>query len=288
MLKIAIFPNFQKKNAVYCAKAVCEILKDEAELYIDRQFEPEFHDKKWVNFGDFYELVRQMDIIMAIGGDGTILRCAGYMTGCKAELLGINTGTLGFMASLEINQLFILENLKEHKYTVKERMMLEIQIADNKGNEIYTSTALNDVTISRTYSKIFDFDIFADKFKLGSYRADGVVFSTPTGSTAYALSAGGPVIEPDLECIEMNLICPHSLFTRPMLFSKDRILKVKYTSENTDDIYISIDGNEPIMLKENELVTVKQSGYRIKLIDMHENTFFNSLNKKLVNSIKNK
>lgn len=285
MLKIAVFPNFQKKNAVYCAKAVCEILKDEAELYIDRKFESEFHDKKWVNFGDFYDIVKNMDIIMAIGGDGTILRCARYIKGCKAELLGINTGTLGFMASLEINQLFSLKNLAEHKYTVRKRMMLDICICDSDDNKISCREALNDVTVSRMYSKIFDFDIYADTFRFGGYRADGVVFSTPTGSTAYALSAGGPVIEPDLECIEMNLICPHSLFTRPMIFSKDRVIKTVPVTESSD-IYISVDGNEPVVLKKNQYIMIKKSQYSINLIDMHDNTFFNSLNKKLVNSIK--
>jgi NAD+ kinase len=247
----------------------------------------QFSDKKWVNFGDFYELVRDMDIIMAVGGDGTILRCAGYMTGCRAELLGINTGTLGFMASLETNQLKSLKNLKDRKYTVTERMMLDIKVIDKNGSEIYSASALNDVSISRTYSKIFDFDIFADEFKIGSYRADGVIFSTPTGSTAYALSAGGPVIEPDLECIEMNLICPHSLFIRPMLFSDSRVVRVECDSRNMKDVYISVDGNEPFFLSENQYVLVKKSDYRIKLIDMNENTFFSSLNKKLINSIKN-
>lgn len=287
MLKTAVFPNFQKKNAIYYAREICDILKDEAELYIDRQFENQFSDKHWVNFGDFYKLVRDMDIIMAIGGDGTILRCAGYMTGCRAELLGINTGTLGFMASLETNQLESLLNLKDRKYTVTERMMLDIKVMDKNGEEVYSASALNDVSVSRTYSKIFDFDIFADEFKIGSYRADGVIFSTPTGSTAYALSAGGPVIEPDLECIEMNLICPHSLFIRPMLFSDSRIIRFECKSENMKDVYISVDGNEPFFLNENHYVLLRKSDYRIKLIDMNENTFFNSLNKKLINSIKN-
>lgn len=285
MLKIAVFPNFQKKNAVSCAKTVCDILKGNAELYIDRSYKSEFKDKDWVNFGHFSELAEHMDIIMAIGGDGTILRCARYIKGYNAMLLGINTGTLGFMASLEMNQLCDLKKLVNSEYIVRERMMLDVQTVDENNNVIYSSSALNDVIISKPFSKIFDFDVLADSYKIGRYRADGVVFSTPTGSTAYALSAGGPVIEPDLECIEMNLICPHSLFARPVVFSKNRVLKVMHETD-AEDIYISVDGNEPVMLKKNENVVIKESEYRIKLIDMHDNTFFSSLNTKLVKSIK--
>lgn len=287
MLKAAVFPNFQKKNAVYYAREICDILKDDVQLYIDSEFENQFSDKPWVNIGNFRNLVKDMDIIVAVGGDGTILRCAGYMIGCKAQLLGINTGTLGFMASLETNQLMSLKNLKDRNYIVTERMMLDVKVVDRQNNEIYSASALNDILVSRTYSKIFDFDVFADSFKMGSYRADGVVFSTPTGSTAYALSAGGPVIEPDLECIEMNLICPHSLFIRPMLFSDSRIIKVECGCENAGNIYISVDGNEPFFLNENQYICIRKSDYAIKLIDMNENTFFSSLNKKLINSIKN-
>ncbi len=284
MLKIAVFPNLQKKDAVYCTKAVCEILKDDSEIYIDKKFEKEFKDKTWIQFCDFKKIASDMDIVITIGGDGTILRCARYIKGCKAHMLGINTGTLGFMASVETNQLFRLKDLISGNYSIKERMMLEVSVKDESDNEVFSATALNDITIGRAYSKIFDFDIYADSYMIGSYRADGVIFSTPTGSTAYALSAGGPVIEPELECIEMNLICPHSLSARTVIFSVNRILKLKY--DFTDNIYISVDGNEPFMLKDNQTVTIKTSEYRMKLIDMNENTFFDSLDKKIVNSAK--
>ncbi len=286
MLKIAVFPNLQKKDAVYCTKAVCEILKDDVEIYIDKSFENEFKDKSWVKFSNFREIACDMDIVIAIGGDGTILRCARYIKGCKAEMLGINTGTLGFMASVETNQLFRLKDILKRNYSIKERMMLEVSVKNENGETVFSSTALNDIIVGRTFSKIFGFDIYADSFVIGSYRADGVIFSTPTGSTAYALSAGGPVIEPELECIEMNLICPHSLSARTVLFSANRILRLEYDSLNTENVYISVDGNSPFMLEGKQSVIIKTSEYRMKLIDMNENTFFNSLDKKLVNSIK--
>lgn len=286
MLKIAIFPNFQKKNAAGCAKAACDILKNKAELYIDVSYQNEFCDKKWVNFGNFTELIGKMDIIMAIGGDGTILRCARYIKSYDAKLLGINTGTLGFMASLEMEQLNDLEKLVTGDYIVRERMMLDVSTVDETGAVRYHSTALNDVIVSKPFSKIFNFDVIADSYRIGSYRADGAVFSTPTGSTAYALSSGGPVIEPDLECIEMNLICPHSLFSRPVIFSKQRTIKLTHKSDISDDVYICVDGNEPVMLKSSETVVIKESACKIKLIDMHDNTFFSALDNKLVKAIK--
>lgn len=286
MLKVAVFPNLQKKDAVYCTKAVCEILKDDAEIYIDKSFENEFKDKSWIKFSNFKEIAYDMDIVIAIGGDGTILRCARYIKGCKAEMLGINIGTLGFMASVETNQLFRLKDILNKNYSIKERMMLEVSVENENGETVFSAAALNDIIVGRTYSKIFDFDIYADSFIIGSYRADGVIFSTPTGSTAYALSAGGPVIEPELECIEMNLICPHSLSARTVIFSANRILRLEYDSLNTENVYISVDGNSPFMLEGKQSVIIRTSEYRMKLIDMNENTFFNSLDKKLVNSIK--
>ena len=114
----------------------------------------------------------------------------------------------------------------------------------------------------------------------------GVVFSTPTGSTAYSLSAGGPIIEPEMECIEMTLICPHSLFTRPMIFSPDKKIKFQNTLESNPDIFVSVDGGEPIKLSVNSCVEISCSKHKIKIIDMKENTFYNSLNKKLMYPIK--
>lgn len=284
-MKTAIFPNFQKKNALECARKLCDILNESnIEIFVDDSFESEFIDKPYVKYGLFNEFVREADFAIAIGGDGTILKCAKHIIETETKLLGINTGRLGFMSALEYSQLDQISNLKSGKYNISERMMLNACIDSN--GSIYELEALNDVSVSAAYSNICDFNIYSNDNIIGSYRADGVVFSTPTGSTAYSLSAGGPIIEPEMECIEMTLICPHSLFTRPMIFSPNKKIKFENAINSNPDIFVSVDGGEPIKLSVNSCVEISCSAHKIKIVDMAGNTFYNSLNKKLMCPIK--
>lgn len=284
-MKAAVFPNFQKNNALECARAACDILHNiDIEVWVDQSYCRDFKDKKSVKFGLFDEFVKGADFALAIGGDGTILKCASHLIECKTKLLGINTGRLGFMSALEFDQLDCLNGLKNGDYNVIERMMLECEINGNGKNKVFT--ALNDITMSGMYSSICDFKIFDDKGRIGAYRADGAIFSTPTGSTAYSLSAGGPIIDPGMECIEMTLICPHSLFARPMIFKADK--KIKFVQDNKDNrkIYVCVDGNAPVMLEAGDIVEIRRSENKIHLINMNDNSFYNSLNKKMMHPIK--
>ena len=165
-------------------------------------------------------------------------------------------------------------------------MMLHGIVYDE--NKKYEFDALNDINISGMYSKICDFGVYSGSYQLGSYRADGIIFSTPTGSTAYALSAGGPVIEPDLECIEMNLVCPHSLFSRAMLFSPERTLTVACKSSSEESpLYMSFDGESPIKISSKNKIEISKSRYKIPFVDFYsKNAFHESLSKKLMQSIK--
>ncbi|NLP27128.1 MAG: NAD(+)/NADH kinase [Clostridiales bacterium] len=284
-MKIAIFPNLQKENALECSRTVCDVLHQyNMELYIDNKYYEQFEDKGYINFGMFEDFVKESEIAIAIGGDGTILKCARYLLGIKTKLLGINTGRLGFMASLEFDELAELHSLIKGDYDIIKRMMLATRIYT--GENYCENIALNDVSIARLYSKLSDFKVYVDDNLIGTYRADGIVISTPTGSTAYALSAGGPIIEPSLDCIELTLLCPHSLFSRPMLFSPDRVIKIVHNVDVNPELYISIDGNDPITFNSRQVLEVKKSAHKINLIDMKRNTFFDSLNKKLMRSIK--
>lgn len=284
-MKAVIFPNFQKNNALECARNLCdELFENEIEVYVDNSFKGEFSDKSFVKYGHFDELAKEADFAIAIGGDGTILKCAKHIIETDTKLLGINTGRLGFMSALEQSEISIIYALKTDNYKISERMMITANI-DSDGT-IYRLEALNDVSVTSAYSNICDFNIYADNNPIGTYRADGVVFSTPTGSTAYSLSAGGPIIEPEMNCIEMNLICPHSLFTRPMIFSPERKLKFENAYKTNPELYVSVDGGEPIKLSFDSTVEICCSKHKIKLIDIKGNLFYNSLSKKLMYPIK--
>ncbi len=285
-MKAAIYPNFKKPNALECARELCDILrKNDIEVFADSHFEKKFSDKPYIKYGDFNAVAAESDLAIAIGGDGTILKCAKHLIGTQTLLIGINTGRLGFMSALEYDQLEQIGKIKSGEYTISKRMLLKARINSiDEAPVIYE--ALNDISVMTEYAAICDFEIYADESLMGRYRADGVVFSTPTGSTAYSLSAGGPIIEPDMRCIEMTLICPHSLFTRPMVFSPERRLRFESRFERVTNMYVSIDGCDPIKLRAGSSVEITSSENTINIVDMASGSFFNSLNKKFMHSIK--
>ena len=285
MLRFAIYPNFQKKNAFSCALTVCRKLHElGGMIYMDESYRTEFSECNYIQYGIFSSLVHQVDIVIAIGGDGTMLRCARQMIGSDAKLLGINTGHLGFMATLETDQLDNLGKVFRGEYNCSERMFLRgILQGEHKTLKFI---ALNDIVVSAFYGKVFDFSVFADRALIGQYRADGVICSTPTGSTAYALSAGGFLIEPEMSCMEITLICPHSLFNRPMLLSPDRIITIQHTADCSRQICLSADGEMPVAFPAGYSLEIRKSRHTIKLISMKNSSFFDSVNQKLMQSIK--
>lgn len=284
-MKAVLYPNFQKKNALSCARDVCDVLdRCGIQVSVSEEYIKEFGDKNFVLFEDIDKAVKNSDIVIAIGGDGTILRCAKFLIGTDAKLLGINTGTLGFMAGLEADQLDRLKQLKTGEFEVSERMTIDVVIHEKDGNIILT--ALNEVSARSGSFRISDFEVYSDGYLVGKYRADGVLFSTPSGSTAYALSAGGPIVEPDLECIEMTLICPHSLFSRATLFSAQRRLKLTDRTAGDDSIVISVDGDVNKRIGENESIEIMRGRNNLKFVNLIGNSFHESLCRKMCKPIK--
>lgn len=281
----ALYPNFQKKNALRCARETCDVLNASGiDVCVSEKFRDDFSDKPFVRFEDIKQSVRTADFVIAIGGDGTILRCSKLLMGTDTKLLGINTGTLGFMAGLEADQLDKLVLLKTGEYEVSERMTLDVVCTEN-GKKV-TYTALNEISARSGSFRICDFDVYSDGYLVGKYRADGVLFSTPSGSTAYALSAGGPVIEPDLECIEMTQICPHSLFSRATLFSSCRKLSLTSRTRNGEYMVISVDGELHIQLAKDQSIEIARGRNNIRFINLIGNSFHESLCRKLCKPIK--
>ena len=285
-MKAALYPNFQKKNALSCAREVCDVLHSaDIEVSLSPRFREDFSDKDFIYFEDVPSPESPADIVIAIGGDGTILRCAKQLMGTDIKMLGINTGTLGFMAGLEADQLDKLRLLKTGDYALSRRMTVDVSITGKDGEQT-TYTALNEVAARSGSFRICDFEVYADSYLVGRYRADGVLFSTPSGSTAYALSAGGPIIEPDLECIEMTLICPHSLFSRATLFSPDRRLVLTDRTAGEDSLVISIDGEVCKHLGEGQSIEIRRGRHDLQFVDLVGNAFHDSLCRKMCKPLK--
>lgn len=284
-MKIVIFPNFGKKNALSAALECCGILNGLGmEIYAADCYKKEFADKKFMNFGDIEDIIAACDIVIAIGGDGTILKASAHAARFDKPLMGINTGRLGFMASMEPDELHMLSKLKDGDYAVEMRMMIDASVV-REGETIFEDAALNDVVVSRPYSKIADYEVYTGGIAVSSIRSDGIIFATPTGSTAYALSAGGPILEPRTECIQLTPICPHSLFARTMIFTADRTLEAKHFSSD-DSVYFSVDGKARRQLMKNDTLVIKKSEKKLRLIDIKGNSFFDAVNNKLMNPIK--
>lgn len=279
-LKIGIIPNFTREKALDVTKnTITQLEKLNIDYYFDVNSKADFvFDVNDTHFIDnIYEYV---DVIIAIGGDGSFIHTAKETAVHKKPVLCINAGNLAFLAGLEGNELALLEKLISGDFSTDKRMMLEVSIKED-GNQKLLGYCLNDVAIARgSEIKLVDLDVFCNDRKINNYRADGVVVSTPTGSTAYSWSAGGPVIDPDLQCIMLTPICTHSPLNRSLVFNEDSVIRVRPVN-NTQKVCVSTDGETTIdLLNENEVI-ISKSNYYAEFIRIKSDEFFDILNSKL-------
>ena len=238
-----------------------------------------------INFGEVEENAEACDLFLTIGGDGTILRWGKKSAVYKKPLIGINTGRLGFMATLERENLSKLSALAEGKYKVSTRMMLDVTITTELEKKHFP--ALNDVVFFKgTTSKLPEYLVFSGGTEVSRVRADGLIISTPTGSTAYSLSAGGPIIDPKIQCFEVTALSPHTLFNRPMLLSVDEPLRAEYIAYENSSVFVSVDGNESFPISPDDSVTIKKSELCLDLIDIDGESFYSAVHSKLMKPLK--
>lgn len=277
-MKIAVIANPEKdKNYIYTRLICARLIELGAEVAISAQASDYIKDMpvKILNGGNIYDFAQ---IAIVLGGDGTILHSAKEAALFGIPVLGVNVGRLGFMAGLEVDELDGLNRLMSGEFISDDRMMLEINFKNRPGVKYY---ALNDVVISKgALSRIIDIDISCNGRPVGGYRADGVIVSTPTGSTAYSLSAGGPIIDPILNCIEVTPICPHSLLSRTVLFTAETVIGLQLNKLVDRDAYLTIDGQNALKLEDFELVHISKSSQHAKLIRLKDISFYEVLHNK--------
>lgn len=279
-MKVGIIPNFTREKTLDVFKDVIYYLeKFNIDYYFDSNslstFPVKIDSSKWSS--DLYE---ESDLIVVIGGDGSFIHAAKDAAVHKKPVLCINAGNLAFLAGLEGNELELLRNLITGDYVQDRRMMLEV-VLKTKLEEQLLGYCLNDVAIARYGDiKLIDLDVFCNGRKINSYRGDGVVISTPTGSTAYAWSAGGPVIDPDLKCITLTPICTHSPLNRTLVFNEKSIITVK-ASNNSQKICLSTDGDKSLELNDSFEIIIRESDYYAEFIRIKSDEFFDILNSKL-------
>ena len=194
--------------------------------------------------------------------------------------MGFNAGRVGYLANIELNEYNLLTKLQTGEYTFEERMMLNIIVKEN-GNIIGEYEALNDAVISSGYlSRIIDVTASVDGGDVITYHADGLIAATPTGSTAYSMSAGGPVIDPSMKCVCLTPICSHSLAVKPILISADKEIKLKAFSKKRTEIYLSVDGRKVTNVKPYTEIYVSQSKNAVKLVRINDRSFYKTLSLK--------
>lgn len=282
-----VYPNLNKPNSLICTEQACGVLSsEECAIFMEKEYESVFGTTKGIIYRTAEECVSDCNVIVVTGGDGTILRCAGLASKYGKPILGVNCGTLGFMASLEATEIYKLRLLCRGEYTITERMMLNVTVKHSDG-KVSTADALNDaVLIKGEECKIADFEVEKSGSVVSALRADGVIFSTATGATAYSLSAGGPIIEPDLKCIEFSQVCAHTLFSRTIVFSPESLLTVKCRCAEGMHVLLNVDGVLLAKLTPHDIVEIKRSQLVTSIIDVNEGSFFQTVNSKLMTPLK--
>lgn len=227
----------------------------------------------------------ETDIAIVLGGDGTILRASNLLCNYNIPIVGVNLGTLGFLAEVEpINIYQVIDRLFKDDYIIEDRMHIEGCVYRD-GQPIYEGNSLNDIVITRAgYSRIVGFKVWVNDVLLNTYEADGVIVSTPTGSTGYNLSAGGPIVSPDTNLIIVTPVSPHSLTSKSIVFSsKDEIsieIVEKRKTQNQEE-YITFDGRQGIPLYSKDIINIKKSIKTTKLIKMYNVNFYEVLKNKM-------
>lgn len=274
--RIAVIPNDKAAGVQAALPAVCAALRDlGADVILPRQ--PEAFNGDRID-----EALRSGDAAVALGGDGTIIHIAKRAARFERAVLGINCGNLGFMAGLETDELPALSALMDGTYGIDSRMMLSVRVR-REGRPDREFFALNEAVVARgPLSRMIAMDIANNGQPVISYHADGVIVSTPTGSTAYSLSAGGPIVDPAVKGLLMTPICPHSLHSRAYIFREDAVLSVHSSGPDGDNVFLTVDGEDGVALTEADTVEIGRAEQMARLITIKPQPFYEILHRKLM------
>lgn len=283
--KIAIFQNSEyDREYVYTKRAVRVLSENGIFSYLSEEARPFFENEtENVHFFENTDrMTEEADAILVLGGDGTMIDYSIRAAEKDKPAIGINLGHLGFLMALERTEIEKLSALAEGNFSVETRMLLEAEIVLD-GKVLQSRRILNDVVIaSGVRSKIAEFSLTCTPGGTLDYRADGIIVATPTGSTAYSFSAGGPVIDPLASIVSVQPICPHSLLSRAVLLSPETVLTISgRTRDVLTDVHVSMDGKSPCLIPKEAVIHIKKSQYTAKIVKIGANRFYDILETKL-------
>ena len=286
-MKIAIYSQSSEKQTIKVVKELLSLAKlHDIEFYIENSFYKllytEFISQKEIKiFSSYKDLDSSFDLMITIGGDGTLLRSISFVRDLEIPIIGINTGRLGFLATLNQDLLHSeLTKIVAGEYKIENRTLLEVEVKGNKTISEF-AIALNEVTVGRkNTTSMIKIKTNLDGEYLNSYWADGLIISTPTGSTGYSLSCGGPIMSPLSQTLSLTPIAPHNLNARPLVISDETKIELSVSGREKSHL-VSLDSR--IVSLENEtLITIKKAKFKINIAYLEENTFYKTLRNKLL------
>lgn len=286
MKRIALITNYNISEKLSAAMAVADRVMPHVEeimiplTYKDRIMRNKSHRKEFT-YKTPEQIYSEPELIIVLGGDGAMLDVARRVATSGIAILGINLGRVGYMTELEMDELDLLDRVFEGKYRIDERSMLQAEVSSNSGQKKFSAYALNEAAITNgVAARIIDLELSDGDETVYTYRADGLVIATPTGSTAYSLSAGGPIVDPKLSCFCVTPICPHSLLARPLVFPDTADLRIKNICVREKVLHLTIDGRATYDLYYGDVVNIKRSELRVKLVQLKDRGFYSKIRMK--------
>ena len=277
MKNVVVIPNPGKdKNLSVSAKLAHKLISLGFSVYAEASFSSALPSEV-ISYDDFPS---DAHLIMVVGGDGSVIEASRYAIDRDIPLLGINLGKVGYLSEVEPDNLDVLDGLVSGEYRIEEKMLLSVE--SKNGDLIHTSErfAVNDIVVSHNdFLGISDFTLENSHGDFVKYRADGLIVATPAGSTAYSLSAGGPIISHNLECVIVTPVCPHSFFNRSIIFGAEQFLKI--TNNGESDLNISIDGRCFSIMKKNDTCRILVADKVLKMITFSKDNMFSTLFRKM-------
>ena len=283
MKKITLMPNPYRDRGYQITRSVEQLLRQSgAEVKICLPFHVDRSHElpRDLRFVSVEEALRECQGLICFGGDGTILHAARLVGSRCIPILGINTGSMGFMAELECNELPLVLKLVTGDYSLDTRMMIRVAVRRN-GRTVFEDNALNDAVVTKgAVARVIQMGISVDGQEAMEFDGDGIVISTPTGTTAYSMSAGGPIVEPGAENIVVTPICAHSMSIRSLVLAKERTVSTRIGRIGKRSAFLSVDGGKAFRLSAEDEVIVTASGRSIELIRLKDTSFYGVLNHK--------
>lgn len=283
MKNIVLTPNPYRDKNFQTVRSALQILKNagaQTRLCLPFEVDRGYELPKDLRFSRLERELPNAELVICFGGDGTILHMAKSAAKRGVPVLGVNIGTMGFIAELESSELDKLANLVRGEYTLESRMMLDVTV-QREQDILFHDICLNDVVVTKgTVARIVHLAVKCDGTTAMEMGGDGVILATPTGSTAYSLSAGGPIVEPEAQNIVITPICPHDMGSRCIMASDKRTITVEMARNARRNAYLSVDGGKAIRLNIGDVVTVKKSQIVTKLVRLNQRSFYDVVNVK--------